>query len=206
MKDKLYSVVFTFLISTFFVLVLAAINALASSRIEINEKLDFQRSVLYVFGFVEIEDNLSSEEIQSLYAEKITELTGEITVYVATVKGEKNYAFTVQSPGLWGTITGLVAVSSDASRIVGIDFVSHSETPGLGGRIDEKSFKEQFRDERISQDRNLRIAVVSGIDTSSNDDSRVDAITGATRTSEAVGKLINKAINEIFPTVLKVVN
>ena len=206
MKDKLYSVVFTFLLSTFFVLVLAAINALASSRIEINEKLDFQRSVLYVFGFVEIEDNLSSEEIQSLYAEKITELTGEITVYVATVKGEKNYAFTVQSPGLWGTITGLVAVSSDPSRIVGIDFVSHSETPGLGGRIDEKSFKEQFRDERISQDRNLRIAVVSGIDTSSNDDSRVDAITGATRTSEAVGKLINKAINEIFPTVLKVVN
>ena len=73
---------------------------------EVNEKLDFQKSLLYVFGFVQKDDKLSSKEIQELYGEKIVELHGEVDVYRAQVEGESVYAFTVQSPGLWGTITG----------------------------------------------------------------------------------------------------
>ena len=139
-------------------------------------------------------------------AREIVELHGEVDVYRAQVEGESVYAFTVQSPGLWGTITGLIAVNTDGTRLVGIDFVQHSETPGLGGRIDEKAFQQQFRDERISAGPSGRIAVVSGQNTSSSEDSKVDAITGATRTSEAIQKLIDKAMNEVFPKVLKVVN
>jgi Na+-transporting NADH:ubiquinone oxidoreductase subunit C len=112
----------------------------------------------------------------------------------------------VQSAGLWGTITALVAVDESGSRITGIDFVSHSETPGLGGRIDEESFKEQFRGELISSDSSARVAVVSGQDTASKDDSKVDAITGATRTSESIQVLLNKAVNTVFPVVLEVVD
>jgi Na+-transporting NADH:ubiquinone oxidoreductase subunit C len=206
MKDKLYSVFFAFALTLVFTLVLASINALASGTIEVNEKLDFQKSLLYVFGFVQKDDKLSSKEIQELYGEKIVELHGEVDVYRAQVEGESVYAFTVQSPGLWGTITGLIAVNTDGTRLMGIDFVQHSETPGLGGRIDEKAFQQQFRDERISAGPSGRIAVVSGQNTSSSEDSKVDAITGATRTSEAIQKLIDKAMNEVFPKVLKVVN
>ena len=206
MKDKLYSVFFAFALTLVFTLILASINALATGTIEVNEKLDFQKSLLYVFGFVQKDDKLSSKEIQELYGEKIVELRGEVDVYRAQVEGETGYAFTVQSPGLWGTITGLIAINASGTRMLVIDFVEHSETPGLGGRIDEKAFQQQFRNEKISSGPSGRIAVVSGQDTSSSEDSKVDAITGATRTSEAIQKLIDKAMNEVFPKVLKVVN
>lgn len=206
MKDKVYSVFFAFGLTVVFVTVLAAINALASEKIKVNEQLDFQKSLLYVFGFIEKNDPLSASQVQQLYGENIKELAGDPPVYEASVQGETRYAFTVQGPGLWGTITALIGVNREGTELTGIDFVSHSETPGLGGRIDERTFKEQFRNETISSDPRARIAVVSGQDTSQKGDSKVDAITGATRTSQAVQSLINKAINDLLPKVLKEVN
>ena len=206
MSEKLYSVVFTFILTTVFVICLAGINAIASGTIERNEQLEFRRSLIYVFNIVEDARSLPSEEVQKLYLDRIQEVDGEQTVYIADNEGKREIAFTVQSAGLWGTITALVAVDESGSRIVGIDFVNHSETPGLGGRIDETAFKEQFRGERISSSSSARIAVVSGQDTGSKDDSKVDAITGATRTSESIQTLLNKAINDVFPAVLEAVN
>ncbi|WP_292589404.1 FMN-binding protein [Mesotoga sp. UBA5557] len=206
MSEKLYSVVFTFILTTVFVICLAGINAIASGTIERNEQLEFRRSLIYVFNIVEDARSLPSEEVQKLYLDRIQEIDGEQTVYIADNEGKREIAFTVQSAGLWGTITALVAVDESGSRIVGIDFVNHSETPGLGGRIDETAFKEQFRGERISSSSSARIAVVSGQDTGSKDDSKVDAITGATRTSESIQTLLNKAINDVFPAVLEAVN
>ncbi|HAY98676.1 MAG TPA: Na+-transporting NADH:ubiquinone oxidoreductase subunit NqrC [Mesotoga sp.] len=206
MSEKLYSVVFTFILTTVFVICLAGINAIASGTIERNEQLEFRRSLIYVFNIVEDARSLTGEEVQKLYLDRIQEIDGEQTVYIADNEGKREIAFTVQSAGLWGTITALVAVDESGSRIVGIDFVYHSETPGLGGRIDETAFKEQFRGERISSSSSARIAVVSGQDTGSKDDSKVDAITGATRTSESIQTLLNKAINDVFPAVLEAVN
>ncbi|PXF35078.1 Na+-transporting NADH:ubiquinone oxidoreductase subunit NqrC [Mesotoga sp. SC_NapDC] len=206
MSEKLYSVVFTFILTTVFVICLAGINAIASGTIERNEQLEFRRSLIYVFNIVEDARSLPSEEVQKLYMDRIQEIDGEQTVYIADNEGKREIAFTVQSAGLWGTITALVAVDESGSRIVGIDFVNHSETPGLGGRIDETAFKEQFRGERISSSSSARIAVVSGQDTGSKDDSKVDAITGATRTSESIQTLLNKAINDVLPAVLEAVN
>ncbi len=206
MSEKLYSVVFTFILTTVFVICLAGINAIASGTIERNEQLEFRRSLIYVFNIVEDARSLTGEEVQKLYLDRIQEIDGEQTVYVADNEGKREIAFTVQSAGLWGTITALVAVDESGSRIVGIDFVNHSETPGLGGRIDETAFKEQFRRERISSSSSARIAVVPGQDTGSTDDSKVDAITGATRTSESIQTLLNKAINDVLPAVLEAVN
>jgi len=205
MSDRLFSVVFTFVLTTVFVLCLAGINALASGTIEKNEQLEFQRSLVYVFNLAEDIDSVSDEEILGLYGNRIEEITGDQTVYIVNKDGSKELAFTVQSPGLWGTITALIAFNEEGTRITGIDFVNHSETPGLGGRIDESRFKEQFRGEQISSDPSARVAVVTGQDTVSKEDARVDAITGATRTSESIQILLNKAINSVLPVVREVV-
>jgi Na+-transporting NADH:ubiquinone oxidoreductase subunit C len=158
-----------------------------------------------VFNLAEDIDSVSDEEILRLYGNRIEEITGDQTVYIVNKDGSKELAFTVQSPGLWGTITALIAFNEEGTRITGIDFVSHSETPGLGGRIDESRFKEQFRGEQISSDPSARVAVVTGQVTVSKEDARVDAITGATRTSESIQILLNKAINSVLPVVREVV-
>ena len=52
----------------------------------------------------------------------------------------------MDGPGLWGSIEGYVAISKDYSTILGLTFITQSETPGLGGRIGEEEYLSQFRD------------------------------------------------------------
>ena len=44
--------------------------------------------------------------------------------------------FPVHGKGLWSTMYGFLALSSDLSEIRGLGFYEHGETPGLGGEID----------------------------------------------------------------------
>jgi ATP-dependent Clp protease ATP-binding subunit ClpC len=95
---------------------------------------------------------------------------------------------TIIGAGLWGSIIGYIGLSADYSEIIGIEFVTQNETPGLGGRISEDSYKEQFRGIDISgKSENF---IISSPEPGSN----VDAIAGATQTSNAVVKLINDDI------------
>ena len=62
------------------------------------------------------------------------------------------YALALRSPGFWGPIDGYLGVDSRAERILGIAFTRQGETPGLGGRIVEAWFREQFRGKPIVDD------------------------------------------------------
>ena len=71
----------------------------------------------------------------------------------------------------------MVGVSADGT-VVGIKIVSHSETPGLGSRVDSDSFLGQYKG-------------LGGVLTVGKD---VDAITGSTNSSKAVTKGVNSAL------------
>ncbi len=75
-------------------------------------------------------------------------------------------------------------MNQDFTQVLGIDFVTHSETPGLGGRISELWFKEQFRAVSINSDDSDIVTYRPA------PDGNVDAITGATLTSDAVRNII----------------
>ncbi len=80
-----------------------------------------------------------------------------------------------------GTVEGYAAISADNSELLGIDFVSHSETPGLGGRISEEPFKEQFRNLDLTNAKGGEYIVYRPAP-----DGNVDSIAGATLTSKSV--------------------
>lgn len=71
-----------------------------------------------------------------------------------------------------------------------MEFISQNETPGLGGRISENPYKEQYRNIDISgRDNNF-------IMNNPSPDGNIDAIAGATQTSNFVTQMINKALSE----------
>jgi Na+-transporting NADH:ubiquinone oxidoreductase subunit C len=98
-----------------------------------------------------------------------------------------SYAFPLDGQGLWGSIRGYIGVSATFDRLLGMEFVEQNETPGLGGRIDEPWFKEQFAGVPLIPGENL----VYG--------SGIDAITGATSSSNAVLNILNNTISELMP-------
>lgn len=190
-KPLLYPVVFMILITSFFTLILALINANTIDLIQQQEALNIQRSILYVFDIPFDPDD--DDAVLALYKDKIT--TEEIDNRQGFSYYDDGqligYAFEFDGTGLWGTITGHVAMSPSFDRLLGLNFIAHSETPGLGGRIDEEVYKEQFRNLVPAQ-------ADSAVIYSPANGSNVDAITGATLTSNSVKDMLNTFIPEII--------
>jgi len=116
-------------------------------------------------------------------------------------------AFPAAGNGFWARIEALVAVTPDAREVLGLVVTDQGETPGLGGRIMEPEFAEQFSREarRKAGLEPLRAAppaaggkflyVGRGRPAGPSDPRfgrSVDAVTGATQTSLAVERLLNE--------------
>jgi len=90
------------------------------------------------------------------------------------------YAIMAQGMGFQGDIVLMVGLGPDMDRITGVSVLESVETPGLGDRIKSNGFLGQFRNMDIPNDRSVRI----------------DTITGATISSNAVRRIVSKAVKD----------
>ena len=96
--------------------------------------------------------------------------------------------------GFDGNIT--LAVGLDAEGAVnGIAFTELNETPGMGMRVDEPEFKDQFNGKAVEQ---FTLNKAGG----STADDQIDTVSGASTTSGAVVNAVNAAL-DFFNTVVK---
>ena len=93
--------------------------------------------------------------------------------------------------GLWGPIWGYVGFEGDLNTIKAVRFGHKGETPGLGAKIaDEPSFAEAFVGKTVGEGEILfEVAKPANRQT---ENTGVDAISGATITSQALGNTLNQ--------------
>lgn len=184
-KKIIAPVMFMLLITVLYTSVLAFINESTKGIISEQEQLRIKRSVLYVFN---MKSDGTSDEVNQLFDDSVTtEEVDGTTVYTRMENGAATgYALAYTGKGLWGSISGYIGFSPDFTEVLGVDFVAHSETPGLGGRIDEPWFKEQFR--------GITVDSVETLVIKPSDGGNIDGITGATLTSVAVVNIVNQFI------------
>lgn len=199
MKQRLLTVGFMVLVTGVFTLLLTGANLLTRDRIRQNEIAKRNRAFLQALGLVS--GATPASEVERIRTERVAEQSvGGFQVRTAfkspARKAPEAYAFEISGPGFWGPIFGWLAVDAKLENIVGITFTRHSETPGLGGRIDEPWFRKQFVGKRTAA---LRL-VPEGAEKGPND---VDAITGATRTSQSVEKLLNADLKRFLEAMRK---
>ena len=84
-------------------------------------------------------------------------------------------------------------MNPELNELQGIVFTEQNETPGLGGRIMEDWFKEQFR--------GLKLEAGQAVAYGEAGSQKIDAISGATQTSNAIIRIINQVKNEVLPKV-----
>ncbi len=189
----LYTVIITFLICFAFIFVLSLTDRAVAERIIKNKDINERKAVLTAFGL----SYKSDEDAFTLFENKISsEKIKDSVLYTTPIAGEKAYAIIFQGQGLWGIITGVLAVSKDVKRIIGMDLISHNETPGLGGRIDEPWFKNQFKN-KLLNDQGTVIIAKSKTTATSDRPGEIDAITAATQTSQAFEKIINQYLTRL---------
>ncbi len=187
-----YTVIFSFITAFAFVFILSLAYGATKGKVEENARITGEKAYLAAAGF-EVSASMTPSEIDSMFREKFPGFK-EDAPYSETAKdGKQIIVSPFSGNGLWGTISGVIGVSRDVKRMVGISIISHNETPGLGGRIEEKWFLDQFKGEDISG--GIKIRRGGGEGDKDLDNGAVDGITGASRTSSALEVIINKKID-----------
>lgn len=129
---------------------------------------------------------------------------GKLAVYVCNVDGEKKYVIPVYGMGLWGSIWGYIALNADKNTIYGAYFDHQGETAGLGAEIkDSKAWQDLFKGKKIFSADGAAVAIaVKKASDVKNPASEVDAVTGATLTSDGVSLMLQECFSK-YVTFLK---
>ena len=101
---------------------------------------------------------------------------------------ELGYVFSVTNPEGYGGDVSLSVGVRDDGTVNGYETLSISETAGLGMKAKEPEFKSNFKNKKAD-----KFEVVKD-GSGKNDDSKVDAISGATITSRAVTSAVNSCV------------
>lgn len=124
---------------------------------------------------------------------KISRRENQALVYIIESNGEvERLILPVHGYGLWSTLYGFVALEGDLNTIAGLGFYDHGETPGLGGEVDNPSWKAQWPGKQVYKAGEVSIALVKGnVNPSSPTASyQVDGLAGATLTSRGITNLL----------------
>lgn len=100
------------------------------------------------------------------------------------------YAFTAQGSGYQGKIKLMVGMDPNLKTIDGIVVLESQETPGLGGKIKEAKFKTQFKGLKT-------LPKIKLVKNKPPGPGQVQAITGATISSQSVVDILNEEIARI---------
>lgn len=128
-------------------------------------------------------------------------------IYLHKPGGTLNaYVIPIEGYGLWDLMKGYIALDLDLNSVKGISFYEHKETPGLGARVEEDWFKEQWKGKRILDDKGELISIKVAKGKSGGGTHEVDGISGATLTGDGVNIFLKRDLHiyePYFKTVRK---
>lgn len=131
-------------------------------------------------------------EVLSEYAQGKSALIEE--VHTGKLDGQiLGYTFKVMVKGFGGDMEIIVGINTD-DEVEAVEIGKHQETPGLGAKVLDQSFISQYHGTTIEDP----LVVVKGAPR----DEEIQAITGATITSDAVTNGVNLA-SDYYKKVLK---
>jgi len=118
---------------------------------------------------------------------------------VYLIRGPENSVEALVLP-IWGVgyqsaIYGYLALSADSREILAIKFYEHGETPGLGSRIQDARWEALWPGKQAFDDDGAVIVHV-GNRGGGDGDNRIEAISGATRTSMGVDGMVRFWLGE----------
>ena len=122
---------------------------------------------------------------------------GKLALYICKVNGSRKYVIPVYGMGLWGPISGYIALNEDKATVYGAYFNHESETAGLGAEIkDNVAWQEKFQGKKVftsGDDKTIALGVEKNV---TDPATQVDAVPGATLTSNGVRDMLHEALGK----------
>ena len=180
---RIQPLVFMAMVTIVCILLTAALHLSTLDLVRANEQFFLWRSVLDAAA---IDHDGQPASVAALFGELVSEQSNEYVVNAPD--GSRRRVVEGAGPGLWGPITLMVGFEENMSKLSGVAIVSQNETPGLGARIEEPWFTAQFAGKQ-GPFRLVEEGTAAAPD-------EIDAITGATRTSESFRNIMNRILAE----------
>jgi len=184
-----------------------------------NIKLDKKINILKAANLIDGNNKPAKDVILRLYQEHIkegmvnqngqpvkTETDADILhlYYYHTNNVIDGYILPINTKGLWGKIQGYLAFENDGQTVSGFSVFSHSETPGLGGEIENAWFRKNFKGKKILNSQNKFVSVGIAKGKVKNlpknlQEHYVDGISGATLTGKYLSAGIKATLTKYEP-------
>lgn len=190
MNNNLNLIIFVIILGSVTSLFLLGMDALTKDRIEANREAEFKSVILNAYNV-----SFNFGNIHDVFDEKVGRIEKRVTngdqfedfvFYQDLVTNAISFEFT--GDGVWGEISGIITLDSSFSTILNITVLQQVETPGLGGIIATRKYLDTFNGIIFIDD---EISVIRK-DSTPNAQNEVDAIAGATRTSNAFEVILNQ--------------
>jgi len=180
-KDYAIVIVKLVLISVFAAALLGMTYIPTQAQLKINEEIARKEGMKELMPI--------AADFEEVFGDKVIDEEGNKEVlYYRALDSSGNvvgYVFFRTQPGSQGMIVVAGGVDSTFSTLTGMKVMKHSETPGMGAKIVEPEFTDQFKNIAMAD---LMLSKKGG---------KIDAISGATISSQAVVDALNGQVEEI---------
>lgn len=167
---------------------LAAVNEITAKPIEEAEYKAKMSAYDIVFEHAEFKEIEGTDKLLKSFNSKADNGCRVEDVLMAVDENGNTIGYVmsaVSSSGYGGDIKAAVGISCSEDALTGVSVLSHNETAGLGARCTEDEFKNQFKGKTAKG--------IEFVKDGAAGDAQIDAISGATITTNAVTGAVNTA-------------
>jgi Na+-transporting NADH:ubiquinone oxidoreductase subunit C len=177
---RLVEMLFIVVLGVASVAVLLAAQRYAAPAVKRFQEMRLRSSILAAAGV-----SHTPADASATFEERVREVeSGGAKFYVV----DSLVVYEFKGRGLWGPVEGVITVDSSFERISGVRILVQEETPGLGDRIAAPDYLVTYRGKTAV--RPLELAMHHA----ATADDEVDAISGATLSSQALLVMVNDAV------------
>lgn len=220
-NSNTYTIVYSAIIVVVVAFLLAFVYQVLKPKQDANEALDQKKQVLYALNIRGLNDTEAAQKYKEVVLadqildrdcnvveqgeqggenagfklKKADQAEGKLALYICKVDGQTKYVIPVYGMGLWGGISGYIAINEDKATVFGAYFNHESETAGLGAEIkDNVKWQQQFQGKHLFAKDGTDVAL--SVEKKVTDpDTQVDAVTGATLTSNGVTEMLHSCLS-----------
>lgn len=205
-ESMLYPIIFMLILSVVFVGALAVLYRFSEAKITKDREDSYRKLILSLCAdAIEKAFGQSQEQIMEAYPESFTkyiqeqEIEGSDRPAFVVMKDELVLVRCVDIPGkgLWGSMRALVALDDSYTQVQSISIYDQMETPGLGSRISEPWFQDQFQHMDLIKDgKFVKLEFIP--EKQAAEEGQINKVTGATITSSAVVSMLRVQLQKLY--------
>lgn len=201
-KESIKSMAVFSIILLIFIPMLTVVSIVVTPKIMEYFEIKEKKAVLEIFD-ISIPPQANIEDIRQIFEKSIV-IEEKWKKRVFEYYNDKNlqgYAFVETRIGYGfnksAPISILVGFEPDLVTLKKIIPLDYGETPGLGGRISEKWFQNQFKGKKLRP----QIKWTSNPEKTKNNPHEFAAITGATTTTKGIAKFLNDMMKDLWKII-----